>query len=105
MGVVRLAEPMQDRTPKQKAGEAGQDDVSVGRAGRKTAETLNATDRIVEALELAAKEAERLEVGSTLVDPPPRSPAWAECGPPNVHECTFVHGREAQPMSCCAPKN
>ncbi len=44
----------------------GQDEVSVGRAGRKTAETLNATDRIVEALELAGKEAQRLEVHSRM---------------------------------------
>ena len=53
---------VQDRAPKRKPDEAGQDEVSVGRAGRKTAETLSATDRIIEALELAAKEAERLEV-------------------------------------------
>ena len=38
--------------------------MSVGRAGRKTAETLNATDRIIEALELAGKEAERLQVST-----------------------------------------
>lgn len=51
--------------PKRKPDELGQDEVSVGRAGRKTAETLNATDRIIEALELAGKEAERLQVGLT----------------------------------------
>ena len=65
----RLGNPgflvIQDRAPKRKPDELGQDEVSVGRAGRKTAETLNATDRIIEALELAGKEAERLQVSPT----------------------------------------
>lgn len=60
-----LSYVMQDRAPKRKPDELGQDEVSVGRAGRKTAETLNATDRIIEALELAGKEAERLQVSPT----------------------------------------
>ncbi|KAK9840307.1 hypothetical protein WJX74_007274 [Apatococcus lobatus] len=55
----------EDRVPKRKPDEAGHDEVSVGRAGRKTAETLNATDRIIEALELAGKEAERLQEHET----------------------------------------
>ena len=101
---------MQDRTPKRKADEMGQDEVSVGRAGRKTAETLNATDRIVEALELAGREAQRLEASDRFCPLPPasmcssfllRAPGdtiWPQmlsarsCQPPHAHLSPFQSG-------------
>ena len=60
--------------------------MSVGRAGRKTAETLNATDRIIEALELAGKEAERLQV-STI---PCNHGRWVRDSGKSSHTCLIV---------------